>query len=143
MNKSVEGNNFSSQNGKRQDGVRCILNQESKTTKIKMLVSRESLQICIFYDQCVVVVYASLLKVANIFFRWKNIWVWVKKYSFIFECLFVTYLSTTFIQKKEIILYDYYFLKTTYFTHFYSNTYIQISFPSLLDICIRAKRYRF
>ena len=69
MNKSVEGNNFSSQNGKRQDGVRCILNQESKTTKIKMLVSRESLQICIFYDQCVVVIYASLLKVANIFFR--------------------------------------------------------------------------
>lgn len=52
MNKSVEGNNFSSQNGKRQDGVRCILNQESKTTKIKMLVSKGSLQICIFYDQC-------------------------------------------------------------------------------------------
>ena len=127
MNKSVEGNNFSSQNGKRQDGVRCILNQESKTTKIKMLVSRESLQICIFYDQCVVVVYASLLKVANIFFRWKNIWVWVKKYSFIFERLFVTYLSTTFVQKKEIILYDYYFLKTTYsfyallFKYLYSN----------------------
>ena len=127
MNKSVEGNNFSSQNGKRQDGVRCILNQESKTTKIKMLVSRESLQICIFYDQCVVVVYASLLKVANIFFRWKNIWVWVKKYSFIFERLFATYLSTTFVQKKEIILYDYYFLKTTYsfyallFKYLYSN----------------------